>query len=109
MKKVLLILPLIILVVGSSGAAFYFYKKLQETKIGGEEDLIAQVSQIMVLPEEKPTLATVTDPDRLKDQPFFAKAETGDKVLIYTNSQRAILYRPELKKIVDVTSLNINK
>lgn len=107
-KKIILILPLVILVVGSLGTAFYFYREFQKTKIDSVEDLVAQISQFMYLPDEKPTLATVTDPEKLKDQPFFARAKSGNKVLIFTQAQKAILYDPEAKKIIDVTSLNTN-
>jgi hypothetical protein len=34
-------------------------------------------------------------------------AKKGDKVLIYTNAKKAILYDPELNKIVNVAPLNI--
>ena len=51
-------------------------------------------------------MATVSDPEKLKDQPFFAKAQKGDKVLIYSNSQKAILYSPTEDKIVEVAPIN---
>ena len=76
-----------------------------------EEELrqiIARVGQLLVLPEgEIPTLATVTDPEKLKDQSFFVHAKIGDKVLIYTNAKKAILYSPAANKIVEVAPLNI--
>ena len=62
----------------------------------------------MVLPEdEEPSVATVADPEQLAGQPFFSKAKKGDKVLIYTNAQKAILYDPVAKKIIDIAPLNI--
>lgn len=71
-------------------------------------DLVAKVSKLIVLPtEETPTVATVSDPEALKDQPFFAKAEIGDKVLIYAEAKKAILYSVTLNKIIDVAPLNI--
>ena len=51
----------------------------------------------------------MTDREKLADQPFFERAENGDKVLIYSNSGRAILYRPNTQKIVDVTTVNVNQ
>ena len=66
--------------------------------------LIGDIERFMELPvDEQPTLATVSDRDKLKDQPFFAKAANGDKVLIYTKARKAILYRPSTKKVIEVS------
>lgn len=71
--------------------------------------LIAQVGKLIALPtDEKPTVATVTDIDKVKDQIFFKNAKNGDKVLIYTKAQKAILYNPTENKIVEVGAVNIN-
>ena len=102
-------------VVLSSGTAVYFYNqysglKQDPNKVAQEEvsKVVAQVGKLIVLPEgETPTLATVADIEKLKDQSFFAKAQTGDKVLIYTNAKRAILYNPGLNKIVEVAPISI--
>ncbi len=70
--------------------------------------LLAEVGQLIALPEgETPTVATVSDPEKLKDQPFFAKAKVGDKVLIYTNARKAILYSPTDHKIIEVAPISI--
>lgn len=70
--------------------------------------IVMRVSRHMILPEgETPTLATVTDPMRLKDQPFFAKTKIGDKVLIYATAKKAILYDPVNDRIVEVAPLTI--
>ena len=72
------------------------------------EALIAKVGRLIVLPEgERPTIATVTDPERLRDQAFFAQAKKGDKVLIYANARKAILYDPVADKILEVAPVNI--
>ncbi len=72
------------------------------------ERTLQKVSRIMVLPaNEEPTLATVTDLSKLKDQPFFANAQEGDKVLIYPRSPKAILYSPSKDKIIEVSSVNL--
>lgn len=74
------------------------------------ESVVAKVSKIMVLPEgEIPTVATVSDPEKLKDQPFFAKAKVGFKALVYPNARKAILYDPVENKIVEVAPVNIGK
>ncbi len=113
---------LIILFFSAAGLATYFYKRavycakqfdeLKENpqKFVQEEikNLIAKVGKLVVLPEgEQPTIATVNDPEALKNQPFFANAKKGDKVLIYTNAKKAILYDPVNNKIVEIAPISI--
>lgn len=77
--------------------------------IAESKKIVAAVSKLVVLPEgEEPTVATVTDKSKLADQPFFDNSEEGDKVLIYTTSQRAILYRPSSNKVIEIAPLNIS-
>lgn len=95
----------VVLIIGVAiASAYYFYQENQKfqallknpTEAAKEETkaLVAQVGKLLELPQgEEPTLATITDKERLKDQPFFAKAENGDKILIYTQAGKAILYR----------------
>lgn len=98
-------------------AIVYFYRenvKLKQGVASAEqntaESTIDLVGQLVVLPEgEEPTIATVTDPEILKSQVFFANAQMGDRVLIYTNARKAILYRPSLHKIVEIAPLTIGE
>ncbi len=72
------------------------------------QELIREISALIVLPaDETPTIATVTDLSKLRNQPFFTNAKTGDRVFIYTKAKKAILYDPIQKKIVEVAPLNI--
>jgi hypothetical protein len=98
--------------------SIYFYTRYKEaqsrlanpTQFANDEakKLVAAVATLMTLPsDETPTVATVNDKEKLKDQPFFANTENGDKVLIYTNAKKAILYRPSINKIIDVAPVNI--
>ena len=104
----------ILAIISIIAAVFFFFKfielKQNPTKVIDQQtnDLIARVSKIFLLPQdETPTVATVTDPEKLKDQPFFANAKKGDKVLIYTNAQKAILYDPIENKVIEATTINI--
>jgi len=106
------ILLLLIILLGLSTG--YFYKQSMRMK---NPDIVAQneakalaekVGKLIVLPtDEVPTIATVSDPEALKSQIFFTDAKKGDKVLIYTNAKKAVLYDPVLNKVVTIAPLNI--
>jgi hypothetical protein len=104
---------LIVLAVLGIGAAFYFYNEarmLREDPQRGAreqaEGLSREVGRLVVLPtDEVPTVATVTNPEALKSQAFFAQAKVGDKVLIYAGARRAVLYDPIARKVLEVTSI----
>ncbi len=68
--------------------------------------LIERIGKLIVLPQdEEPTVATVSDPEKLKDQVFFANAQVGDKVLIYTKARKAYLYDPEGDILLEVAPI----
>lgn len=107
-----------ILVLLFALTAFYYYHQYQQAQyklnnpavVAKQEakDTIADVGKLMLLPaDEEPTVMQVTDVTKLKDQSFFARAQNGDKVLIYTNAKKAILYRVGTNKIIDITTINI--
>lgn len=112
-KTLPLVVTLSLLLVAALSAAGYFYYQYRHSAQVADakeiEELTENIGRFFLLPDgETPTLATVTDKEKLAEQPFFQKAENGDKVLIYSASGRAILYRPSSEKIIDVTSVNIN-
>lgn len=75
-----------------------------------EDALIAEVTKIIDLPqEERPTVATVTEPEKLADQKFFSKAQNGDRILVYNEAGKAVLYRPSEKRVVELGNLNITQ
>jgi len=93
----------------------YFYYKLhtlqknvdtsQETKEA--KDLLAKVARLYLIPiGEEPTIATVSDPEKLKDKAFFSGAQKDDKVLIFTKAGKAVLYRPSIDKIIETIPIN---
>lgn len=104
---------LVFLAIGATGASIYFYDKYQTAQVLGSQDsdavdLQSKVGKLMDLPQEEPVAATVSDVERLRSQPFFARAKNGDKVLFYQSIKKAILYRPSINKIIEVATINLN-
>ncbi len=109
-----LVIPLLVLAaLGGILAAAYFYNQISRLRQNpsqiNEADaaaIIERVGKLIVLPEdERPTIATVADLSALKNQPFFAKAKIGDKVLLYAAAHKAILYDPVENKLVEVAPI----
>ncbi len=68
-------------------------------------ELRDQVGKLMVVPDEVPGVATVVDQSRVANEPFFAQAENGDKILVFAAARKVILYRPSANKIIEATTL----
>jgi hypothetical protein len=105
---------LALVVVLGAGLGYRFYTKAKSSQdsqaVAKQEaqQLVATIEKLMVLPtDELPIVATVADPSKLQDQPFFANAKKGDKVLIYNTAKKAILYDPANNLIIDVAPLSI--
>lgn len=88
--------------------AFFLKDQLSKQIEQNPQAIVDAVSKLIILPtNETPTVATITDLSKLDGQLFFADAKLGDKVLIYTQAQKAILYDPAANKIVEIAPLNI--
>ena len=117
-QSLIIIIGLTIILVTAICTAIYFYLQYQKTRdqlnkttqSNEQAALIAEVGKLIVLPTgEQPTVATVSDVNRLKGQSFFTHARNGDKVLIYTKAQEAILYDPQANKIVEVGPISLTQ
>jgi len=106
------------ILIGSVTASIYFYNQYKQAQLLLKNPteaakietsaLLAKIKLLMDLPTgEDPTVATIVDVSKLKDQAFFSKAKNGDKILLYVKTKKAILYRPAENKIIDVAPLNI--
>ncbi len=120
-RNLFLVLSMITL-VGLGIAAFSFYKynktqkelqaikkstiAAQKTNNDQVSNIVAEVGKIMKLPDQEfPTMATISDVSKLKDQPFFRNSKNGDILLVYNKAGKAILYNPTDKKIVEVAPI----
>lgn len=122
-KKIVNISILIVVVAVIIFGGLFFYKlnkldnksaeKKEKEKIATivkeKSDLLQKVSEIYLFPgDEEPTIATVSDPELLKNQSFFSNSQVGDKVIIFAKAGKAILYRPSTNKIIDIVLIQSN-
>lgn len=116
--KMMILAAVFVILLVAIAPGYYFYVQYQKTQkmlenpteAAKEEiaDIVSKVGAIILLPkDEDPTLATVSDKSKLSGQSFFANAENGDKVLIFTKSKKAYLFRPSINKVIDVAPVNI--
>ncbi len=119
-KRILRILLFVLMIFGvSSFLTYSVISKYPETfgLLKGqsiikreEKALVAEISKSLTLPkDEEPTIATVTDPEKLSEQFFFKNVQKGDKLLIYQNSKKVILYRPSENRVIEVGVVNIKQ
>ena len=102
-KKIIFFLVLILGSLSAYGVKHYYSQKSR----GDSTSVLIAVSKLIDLPQgETPTVATVTDVKPLQNQEFFKDVQIDDKLLLFTKSKRAILYRPSTNKIIVVAPLN---
>lgn len=110
-----IVVAVAIIAVMGAGVGLYYYIRPapplptntpEQTAKERDAQLVEKVGMLILLPQgETPTVATVSDLSKLQDQLFFANAQIGDLVLIYTQARKAIIYRPSLNKIIEVGPL----
>lgn len=73
--------------------------------------LLDKVGKLIVLPaDEEPTVATIADVEALrKEQSFYSDAQNGNKVLIYMQAKKAIIYDEERNILINVGPIFLNE
>lgn len=93
-------------------------EKLSNPKTATEsatQQLINSVSKLMQLPNnETPVLASINNAASLRSQGgfaryFYANAQNGDKLLIYTKNNLGVIYRPSTNKIIASGPYDLSK
>jgi hypothetical protein len=115
-KSKIIIIILALALICTIGTSIYFYNKYSQINVNPQQvaqeqaaSIVKMVGDLIVLPQgETPSLMKITDPTKLKGQPFFDNSKIGDYILLYYNAKEAILYDPTANKIVDVGPFNVN-
>lgn len=105
---------MVTLTVASSVFFYLQYRdtqsRLAEAQKSDDTRLVERIGKLVDLPKgEVPTIATVSEVEKLRSQPFFAKAENGDKILIFQISKKAVLYRPSTDKVIEIGPIAVDQ
>jgi hypothetical protein len=98
---------LLVITLGVCGYLYFAYQKAVSKNPAEEKRrIITQVSKLVVLPQEDPTIATVRDGQKLASKLLSKKTDKGDRLLIYNKARRIVVYRPAIGKVVDMFTIN---
>lgn len=114
--RLIWILAIVLLVIGFAWSLVNYLKvKKQLSMLATPEgqqnllkqetaEIVAKVGRLIVLPQdETPTIATIADAEKIsQEQPFYQNAHNGDKVLIYVQAKKAIIYDATRDILVNV-------
>lgn len=90
-------------------AAFTVWLLERQAGSNDSKHVLVQVGRHYVLPaDEEPAILTVTDTRKLTTD-FLKQTKNGDKVLVYQRHRKAIIYRPDIDKIVDIGPVAIDQ
>lgn len=67
-----------------------------------KQQVLEAVRAVIELPQEEPTILTISDKDKLADQRFFSQSQNGDIVLVFPQAQKAVLWRPSTRRVINV-------
>ncbi|HVU59936.1 MAG TPA: hypothetical protein VHC98_03820 [Candidatus Saccharimonadales bacterium] len=109
-RRLRLWLPLFIVIlaiaVGANIILFVKYRAAVSTNpVSQQRELQAAVAHIAVVPHETPVVSTVADKQKLNNPALAAVVQNGDKILIYGQAKRLIVYRPSVHKIVTMLTI----
>ncbi len=99
------IIILLILCIAALGTSFFFYQKWRtasQTTSVTQTKLAESLAKIIELPDEQPTVVTVSDKQKLTNQALAERVENKDMLLIYGRAQKLIVYRPSSQKVIDI-------
>lgn len=104
-KKKLVMILFFILAVFTVFFGYIFIKEYNAPKGTHNEIIIQKLSKLIILPDENPDIATISDVKSLKesDSEFYKDSKDGDQLILYTS--KAIIFREDQNIIVNVAPI----
>lgn len=96
----------VITIVGWTAWQAYAPQRALQGLAKDQRQMIEYISEFIELPQEQPTIAVVSEREKL-NQPFFENAQNGDQVLVFEQAGKVLLYRPTTKKIINFANVQL--
>lgn len=96
----------VIAIIGWTAWQAYAPQRALRGMAKDQREMIEYIAQFVELPQEQPTIAVVSEREKL-NQPFFENAQNGDQVLVFEQAGKVLLYRPATKKIINFANVQL--
>lgn len=107
---VVIIIAAVLLALVAGFFAWKYFDSDEDPQSAASQRVIEKVGKLYLTPQgEEPTVAQIQDKEKLKEQHFFDNAANGDYLLIFGNSQFALIYREDVNKIVNVGPISTDQ
>lgn len=102
-SKMMLVLTAVSVIAMASAIYFYVQLNSLQSRANADQQLVTQVGETVQVPTgETPMVVTVENKANLTNKLLANKVDDGDKLIIYSANKRIIVYRPSVKKVVDM-------
>jgi len=104
-KLIALVLAAVLVLAGA-----WFFVLRTDGELTNQQVIDKVQSLVGDLPSETPTIATIEDAElSARQDGFYEGSSKGDKVLVYPQSKRAIIYSPDDNKIIKDGSVSVTE
>ena len=118
-KKIIILLLFLFII--STFFAWLFYLRSKQTglklfqkpvptktvRINPNQSILSELEKRLVLPKGSSTIFNLSDLAGLTKQPFFAGAKPTDKLILFQEEKKAVLYDPIAQQIINIGPLLI--
>ena len=108
-KKKGLVVLIVIVVVTAAIITSKAIKLSSTKKLNVDQEILESVAEVVLLPNEAPQFATVSNVNQLKEQVFFKDAQNNDRVIIFPQAAKAILYRPSIDRVINIGPVTLEQ
>ncbi len=104
------LLVVVVLVVGFfMSPALSGSSKNEAAVVKANNALLAKIARHIIIPTETPIIATINDAGKLvAEQAFYTGSADGDKLVIFPQAQKAIIYSPSRDIIINAGPFVVN-